>query len=62
MAMVQCTERSSDAVYRAAILDGVAIRARREVDNRARGGGGGGGKYMAGDGFGRGQGLIGCTS
>jgi hypothetical protein len=60
MAMVQCTERSSDAVYRAAILDGVAIRARREVDNRA--GGGGGVKDLAGDGFGRGQGLIGCTS
>ena len=64
MAMVKCTKRSSDAVYRAAgelraaILAGVAICARRKVDNRR----GGGGKDLAGDGFGRGQGLIGCTS
>jgi hypothetical protein len=52
MAMVQCTKRSSDAVYRvaselrAAILAGVAICARLKVDNR--GGGGGGGKRSGG--------------
>jgi hypothetical protein len=40
MAMVECTKRSLDAVYRAAdelhaaILAGVAIRAQRKVDNR----------------------------
>jgi hypothetical protein len=45
MAMVKCTKRSSDAVYRAAgelraaILAGVAICARRKVDNRGGGGG-----------------------
>jgi hypothetical protein len=44
MAMVQCTKRSSDAVYRvaselrAAILAGVAICARLKVDNRGGGG------------------------
>jgi hypothetical protein len=40
MAMVQCMKRSSDAVYHAAgelcaaIVAGVAIRARRKVDNQ----------------------------
>jgi hypothetical protein len=64
MAMVQCTKRSSDVVYRAAselratILAGIVIRARRKVDNR----GGGGVKDLAGDGFSRGQRLIRCTS
>ena len=44
MAMVQCTKRSSDAVYRTAgelhvvILAGVAIHAWRKVDNRGMGG------------------------
>jgi hypothetical protein len=44
MAMVQCTKRSSDAVYRAAdelrvmIPAGVTIRAWRKVDNRGMGG------------------------
>jgi hypothetical protein len=44
MPMVQCTKRSSNAVYRAAgelhavILAGVAICARLKVDNRGGGG------------------------